>query len=131
MNAITELQDPIRVWTGPKVGAAKTDWRICQIKLADWMKSIHPRDTIQNMVVDMEKAGTPLSDGTLHNYLYMKSKPRFENGWALFVTYGYGFLANCLREPPEWVLVAAKQEELKRVEAEIARLKEERDRLDL
>jgi len=95
----------------------KIKWRICQKKLAEWMRRTYQQDTVNAFVVDLG-----IAPGTVHNWLYMKAKPSFDHGLDLFNYYGFSFLAACLETPPVWVLECAKSEQKIKLEVEIDRL---------
>ena len=92
--------------------------------MADWLRRRFPQSTGYNV-----EAVTGIASATVENWLIRRSQPSAAHFASLLQAFGPSFLEACMRNPPGWVVTAAKGERSRQIDEDIARLLRERDAL--
>lgn len=96
------------------------------VGLADWLRKTFPQSTSHHI-----EARTGIAAATVENWLLRRSQPSVEHFSTLIATFGPELLESCLERPPGWVARAATGERARLLDEEIARLRRERDALEI
>jgi hypothetical protein len=92
--------------------------------LAAWLRSRYPFSTGAHVEAD-----TGIPTASVENWLQYRSRPSIEHFATLCMVYGPAMLLACFRRPSRWIQYAAQAERAREIEAEMARLAQERKQL--
>lgn len=93
--------------------------------LVTWLKRTFPRATTHHV-----EAKTGIPAASVENWLHRRSQPSVQHFSILLSVFGPSFLAACYSRPPQWVDEAAKNQRRREIEAQIARLENEREQFN-
>lgn len=87
------------------------------VGMVGWLRRRHPQSVGYNV-----EAETGIPSATVENWLIQRSQPSAAHFAALIHAYGPALLEACMWRPPEWVACAARTEQARLIDEEIARL---------
>jgi transcriptional regulator with XRE-family HTH domain len=86
-------------------------------RIIAFLRHVHPVKTVENVAAD---AGIP--GGTVAKWLERGSAPNAAAIFKLLQAYGAPFACAAMESPPAWLSAAAREDEKRRLRAEIAAL---------
>lgn len=111
-------------FSGNRPGGLRRDELIDLCGLVGFLRKQHPHSTAYHV-----QAVTGIPARTVECWFEGRARPSFGNAMQLAIVYGPAFLSAALRHAPAWLDEAHRADEARRVDEEIKRLEERKDRL--